>query len=155
MAHTRWRTIGQSSETWGAQNWALISLKHKPADRCQPAYNVKKPRKAEVNFCPPFPVGETPDSLEREQLALLTEVRKRHNDQVVKEKMAFACRRQEVVKDKPMIAEFKIRWPGLFTVAEVWYASLLYNNQYFFVILYITMYQMTVWVVMAHRIDPS
>ncbi|XP_071343618.1 uncharacterized protein [Trachinotus anak] len=31
----------------------------------------------------------------------------------------FAYRRQEVVRDKPMIAEFKIRWPGLFTVAEV------------------------------------
>ncbi|KAG7492212.1 hypothetical protein MATL_G00012000 [Megalops atlanticus] len=28
-------------------------------------------------------------------------------------------RRQEVVRDKPMIAEFKIRWPGLLTVAEV------------------------------------
>ncbi|KAG7459039.1 hypothetical protein MATL_G00227010 [Megalops atlanticus] len=27
--------------------------------------------------------------------------------------------RQEVVRDKPMITEFKIRWPGLFTVAEV------------------------------------
>ncbi|CAB1457278.1 unnamed protein product [Pleuronectes platessa] len=30
----------------------------------------------------------------------------------------FAYRRQEVVRDKPMMAEFKIRWPGLFTVAE-------------------------------------
>ncbi|XP_027143204.1 uncharacterized protein LOC113747491 [Larimichthys crocea] len=31
----------------------------------------------------------------------------------------FAYRRQEVVRDKPMIAGFKIRWPGLFTVTEV------------------------------------
>ncbi len=40
---------------------------------------------------------------------------------VIKEKMAktFAYRRQEVVRDKPMIAEFKNRWPGLFTMPEV------------------------------------
>ncbi|XP_048854242.1 uncharacterized protein LOC125721828 [Brienomyrus brachyistius] len=31
----------------------------------------------------------------------------------------FAYRRQEVVRNKPMIVEFKIRWPGLFTVAEM------------------------------------
>ncbi|XP_029970153.1 uncharacterized protein LOC115404937 [Salarias fasciatus] len=107
--------------TLGCPELSINSLKHKPADRCQPAYDVKKPRKAEVNFCPPYPAGETKDSLEGERLALLSEVKKRHNDKVVKEKMAktFAYRRQEVVRDKPMIAEFKIRWPGLFTVAEV------------------------------------
>lgn len=105
----------------GCPELSINSLKHKPADRCQPAYNVKKPRKADVNFCPPYPAGETQDSLEGERLALLSEVKKRNNDQVVKEKMAktFAYRRQEVVKDKPMIGEFKSRWPGLFTVAEV------------------------------------
>lgn len=105
----------------GCPELSINSLKHKPADRYQPAYNVKKPRKAEINFCPPYPAGETQDSMEAERLALLSEVKKRHNDQVVKEKMAktFAYRRQEVVKDKPMIGEFKKRWPGLFTVAEV------------------------------------
>lgn len=105
----------------GCPELSINSLKHKPADRCQPAYDVKKPRKAEVNFCPPYPAGETQDSLEGERLALLSEVKKRHNDKVVKEKMAktFAYRRQEVVRDKPMVAEFKMRWPGLFTVAEV------------------------------------
>ncbi|XP_053287857.1 uncharacterized protein LOC128448968 isoform X3 [Pleuronectes platessa] len=105
----------------GCQELSINSLKHKPTDRCQPAYNVKKPRKAEVNFCPSYPAGETQDSLEGERLALLSEVKKRHNEKVVKEKMAktFAYRRQEVVRDKPMLAEFKIRWPGLFTVAEV------------------------------------
>lgn len=105
----------------GCPELSINSLKHKPADRCQPAYDVKKPRKAEVHFCPPYPAGETQDTLEGERLALLSEVKKRHNDKVVKEKMAktFAYRRQEVVRDKPMIAEFKIRWPGLFTVAEV------------------------------------
>ncbi|XP_041860332.1 uncharacterized protein LOC121651929 [Melanotaenia boesemani] len=105
----------------GFPELSINSLKHKPADRRQPAYDVKKPRKAEVNFCPPYPAGETEDSLEEERLTLLSEVKKRHNDKVVREKMAmtFAYRRQEVVRDKPMVAEFKIRWPGLFTVEEL------------------------------------
>ncbi|XP_061905620.1 uncharacterized protein LOC133651640 isoform X1 [Entelurus aequoreus] len=71
----------------GCPELSINSLKHKPADRCQPAYDVKKPRKVEVNFSPPFPAGETQDSLEGERLALLSEVKKRHNDKVVKEKM--------------------------------------------------------------------
>lgn len=51
----------------------------------------------------------------------MSEVKKRHNNAVIKEKMAktFAYRRPEVVRDKPMIAEFKTRWPGLFTMTEV------------------------------------
>ncbi len=105
----------------GCPEMSINSLKNKPADKCQPAYNIKKPRKAEVNFCPPYPAGETQDSLEGERVSLLSEVKKRHNNAVIKEKMAktFAYRRQEVVRDKPMIAEFKTRWPGLFTMPEV------------------------------------
>ncbi|KAL3973686.1 NF-kappa-B inhibitor-like protein 2 [Sarotherodon galilaeus] len=105
----------------GCPELSINSLKHKPTDQCHPAYAVKKPRKAEVNFCPPYPAGETQDSLESERLALLTEVKKKHNEIVIKEKMArtFAYRRQELVKSNPMIADFKIRWPGLFSVAEV------------------------------------
>lgn len=105
----------------GCPEISINSLKNKPADNYQPAYKVKKPRKAEVNFCPPYPAGETQDSLEGERVSLLSEVKKRHNNAVIKEKMAktFAYRRQEVVRDSPMIAEFKTRWPGLFTVPEV------------------------------------
>ncbi|XP_016109761.1 uncharacterized protein [Sinocyclocheilus grahami] len=106
----------------GCPEMSINSLKNKPADKCQPAYNVKKPRKAEVNFCPPpYPAGETQESLESKRVSLLSEVKKRHNNAVIKERMAktFAYKRQEVVRDKPMIAEIKTRWPGLFTVPEV------------------------------------
>lgn len=105
----------------GCPEMSINSLKNKPADNCQPAYKVKKPRKAEVNFCPAYPAGETQDSLEGERVSLLSEVKKRDNNAVIKEKMAktFTYRRQEVVRDSPMIAEFKTRWPGLFTVPEV------------------------------------
>lgn len=60
---------------------SINSLKHKPTDRYHPAYAVKKPRKAEVNFCPSYQAGETQDSLESERLAFLTEVKKKHNEQ--------------------------------------------------------------------------
>lgn len=40
------------------------SLKNKLKGQEKPAANIKKPRKAEVNFCPSHPRGETTDSLE-------------------------------------------------------------------------------------------
>lgn len=48
---------------------------------------MKKPRRAEVNYCPQHPKGETTDSLENERMALLSEIKKRDNDHVVALKM--------------------------------------------------------------------
>ncbi|XP_071403280.1 uncharacterized protein [Centroberyx affinis] len=97
------------------------SLKNKRKGQGKPAANIKKPRKAEVNFCPSHPRGETTASLEVERVALLTEVKKRRKDEaVVKEKMqrTFSYRRQEVLQE-PMITEVQNRWPALFEVGEV------------------------------------
>ncbi len=96
------------------------SLKHKQKGQGKPAANIKKPRKAEVNFCPNHPRGETPDSLEVERAALLTEVKKQNNETVIKEKMhrTFSYRRQEILQE-PMITEVRNRWPALFQVGEV------------------------------------
>ncbi|XP_077072666.1 uncharacterized protein LOC143746383 [Siphateles boraxobius] len=82
---------------------------------------VKKPRKAEVNYCPDYPYGETKDTLEKQRMTLLSEVTKRNNEQVIKVLMerTFALRRHEVVEDMPFIAEFRNRWPALFTEREV------------------------------------
>ncbi|XP_072564525.1 uncharacterized protein [Paramormyrops kingsleyae] len=82
---------------------------------------VKKPRKAEVNYCPDYPVGETKETLENQRITLLSEVTKRNNEQVIKGLMdrTFALRRHEVVEDSPFIAEFKNRWPALFTEREL------------------------------------
>ena len=88
----------------------------------RPARNrVKKPRKAEVNFLPDFPVGENNDSLEKERMELFTEAQKKNNHQTIRRKMdkTFALRRQEVVRDMPFIAAFKERWPALFSEQEV------------------------------------
>lgn len=100
---------------------AVNSLKNKWKGREKPAANIKKPRKAEVNFCPNIPRGETRGSLKVERVALLTEVKKKKKDEaVIKEKMqdTFSYQRQEVLQE-PTIPEFQNRWPALFDVSEV------------------------------------
>ncbi|XP_053351506.1 uncharacterized protein LOC128521020 [Clarias gariepinus] len=47
-----------------------------------PAKKVKKPKRAEANFYPGFPVGETVESLEKERLELLTEINKKNNERI-------------------------------------------------------------------------
>lgn len=42
----------------------INSLRRKPNDERQAAKNYKKPRRAEVNYLPPHPTGESRDSLE-------------------------------------------------------------------------------------------
>lgn len=106
----------------GCAEVEINSLKSKATDkRSLAALNVKKPKRAEVNYCPQHPKGETADSLEQERITMLSEIKKRNNDHVVTEKMekTFSYRRQEVLQAEPMIADFKSRWPALFTVKEV------------------------------------
>ncbi|GAA6221199.1 uncharacterized protein LOC102079676 [Lates japonicus] len=97
------------------------SLKRKPAHEQAPAKNVKKPKRAEANYLPPHPQGETNGSLEKERVDLLREVTKRDNSQVVAEKMAktFSLRRQEIIYDAPAIGDFMERWPALFDAAQI------------------------------------
>lgn len=103
----------------GCHEVTINSLKHKAQDKA--ALNVKKPRRAEVNYCPQHPKGETTDTLENERIALLSEIKKRNNDHVVALKMekTFSYRRQEVLQGQPLVADFKSRWPALFTQKEV------------------------------------
>ncbi|KAJ7998433.1 hypothetical protein DPEC_G00204880 [Dallia pectoralis] len=65
--------------------------------------------------------AETEKSLEAMQKALLLDVKKRDNREVVKHKMekTFAHRRHEVVRDAPMVQDFMARWPALFHVSEI------------------------------------
>ncbi|XP_051778517.1 uncharacterized protein LOC127526633 [Erpetoichthys calabaricus] len=105
----------------GCAEVMVNSLKNKAQDKSQAALNVKKPRRAEVNYCLQYPKGETTDSLEKERIALLSEIQKRNNDHIVTMKMekTFSYRRQEVIQGQPLIADFKSRWPTLFTQKEV------------------------------------
>ncbi len=105
----------------GCSELTVNSMKHKPMGVSNPAFGVKKPRKAEVNFCPSFLPGETPDSMEQIRVSLLSEAKKKNNEQTVRRLMdlSFALRRQEVVKESPLIADFMSRWPALFQEKEV------------------------------------
>lgn len=78
-------------------------------------------RRGEANHIPNIPTGETSDKLEDERLLLLSEVKKRNNGAVVKDKMekTFSLRRQEVVGKETGVEELKKRWPALFTLDDV------------------------------------
>lgn len=121
----------------GCPEVTVNSLRNKPAGRRSAAFGVKKPKRAEVNFCPEYPSGETEGSLEAMQKDLLLDVKQRKNREVMKLKMekTFAHRRHEVVCDAPMVEEF--RWPALFEVTEVcWVCRLNYVMVAFSLIFY-------------------
>ncbi|XP_046886263.1 uncharacterized protein LOC124474307 isoform X2 [Hypomesus transpacificus] len=97
------------------------ALKRKsPADQ-KSAKSIKKPRKAEVNYLPPYPAGENEEIQEQERIQLLTEVRKRDNSKVIKDKMGktFAHRRNEIVNQSPSIEDINARWPALFEASQI------------------------------------
>ncbi|CAM4683338.1 unnamed protein product [Leuciscus chuanchicus] len=58
----------------------------KPHSERNPAKNCKRPKRAEVNYLPPHPSGETSDTLELERQELLNEVKKKNNNMVIQEK---------------------------------------------------------------------
>uniref|UniRef100_A0A8C6M6P9 Uncharacterized protein n=1 Tax=Nothobranchius furzeri TaxID=105023 RepID=A0A8C6M6P9_NOTFU len=105
----------------GCPEVEVNSLKRKMTHDQYPAKNVKKPKKAEVNYLPPHAQGESSESLEKERVELLSEVMKRDNSRVVAQKMAktFSLRREEIVKEAPAISDFMKRWPALFSKAQV------------------------------------
>ncbi|XP_042068580.1 uncharacterized protein LOC121811945 [Haplochromis burtoni] len=99
----------------------INALKRKhPADAV-PSKNVKKPKKAEVNYLPPHPTGETQETLEKERLELIYEITKKNNAKIIAEKMnkTFSSRRLGVVSLCPSVGELKERWPALFTEAQL------------------------------------
>ncbi|KAG7511574.1 hypothetical protein JOB18_003500 [Solea senegalensis] len=111
---TKMRSIGCPEVTVNA-------LKNKSSDECFPAKNVKKAKKAEVNYCPSHPTGETDESLENLRVELLNDIRQRNRASNLREKMfkTFSYGRKEVVHGSPGAGEFKVRWPALFNIDEI------------------------------------
>ncbi|XP_052473605.1 uncharacterized protein LOC128030159 [Carassius gibelio] len=105
----------------GCPEVTVNSLKHKPDGKKSPAYNVKKPKRGEVHYCPSYSPGENDHTLEIARVELLSDVKKNNNRETIKTKMqrTFALRRQEVLRCAPMIGDFMMRWPALFDVTEV------------------------------------
>ncbi|XP_073701942.1 uncharacterized protein [Garra rufa] len=113
---TKMRNIGCPEVT-------VNSMKNKSRNEYFPAKNVKKPRRAEVNFCPANPTGETDENLEKLRCELLVDFGQRKRSSAVKEKMSktFAYRRRNVIQNSPTIQDFKTfkLWPALFQTEEI------------------------------------
>lgn len=86
---------------------------------------VKKPRKAEVNFLPNYPEGETTETLKAQRQALVLEHKQKNSNKNPQIKMkierTFAYRRQEIISEMPFVTQLQNRWPALFTPSEVKY----------------------------------
>lgn len=83
---------------------------------------LKKPKRAELNFLPDYPIGLNEDALEAERTWLEEELRKKDvNISQVNAKMdlTFSLRRREVVSDQPPVSTIKRRWPALFLEQQV------------------------------------
>ncbi|XP_042258150.1 uncharacterized protein LOC121889970 isoform X3 [Thunnus maccoyii] len=81
-----------------------------------PHTNIKRPKRAEVNFLPNFPRGENAASLERLRLQIVDEVKKSDKNLSLIGKLmqtTFALRRNEIVSDDPPVDEILERWPAL------------------------------------------
>lgn len=65
--------------------------------------------KGRGNYLPPYLTGEDEESQEQERIQLLTEVRKRDNNKLTKEKMAKTCahRRNKIIILSPSIEDIK------------------------------------------------
>lgn len=101
----------------GLEEVAVNSKKRK--GETASAKNIKKARKAEVNYLPEFPEEESKESLERKRVELLAEYTKKDGNITTLMDVTFALRRQEVVIEQPMVEAFKGRWPALFTEKQV------------------------------------
>ncbi|MEQ2186914.1 hypothetical protein GOODEAATRI_033740 [Goodea atripinnis] len=105
----------------GCPEVCINALKCKPDGKRSPAFNVKKPKRGEVAYCPSFPLGENHQSLEKMRVELLLDFKRQNNRQTVRDKMAksFALRRQEILCDAPIISDLQERWPALFEAKEI------------------------------------
>lgn len=86
----------------------INSMKRKRPGDTNPVKSCKKPKRAEVNYLPPHPKGDTTESLEKIRLELIEDIKK-NNERVIYPKMAqtFSYRRLEVVTDSPAADDFQ------------------------------------------------
>lgn len=87
-----------------------------------PHSNIKKARRAEVNYLPDFPRGETQASLEQMRQEIVQEMEKTAKDQMLIEKLmqtTFALRRKDIVLGSPQVSIFLERWPALKMESQV------------------------------------
>uniref|UniRef100_A0A0F8AUA9 Sterile alpha motif domain-containing protein 3 n=1 Tax=Larimichthys crocea TaxID=215358 RepID=A0A0F8AUA9_LARCR len=87
-----------------------------------PHSNIKRARRAEVNYLPNFPRGENETTLEEMRVQIIQETEKTERDQILIEKLmhtTFALRRQHIVQGSPQVREFLENWPALQMQSQV------------------------------------
>ncbi|KAG7517502.1 hypothetical protein JOB18_009424 [Solea senegalensis] len=78
--------------------------------------NIKRPKRAEVNFLPNYPQGKDPSSLEQLRQTIVEEVKKTEKNLPLIRKMmetTFPLRRQTIVMSCPPVNELMDLWPAL------------------------------------------
>uniref|UniRef100_A0A8C1WS16 Uncharacterized protein n=1 Tax=Cyprinus carpio TaxID=7962 RepID=A0A8C1WS16_CYPCA len=81
-----------------------------------PHTNIKRPKRAEINFLPNFPRGEDASSLEQQRQRIIDEVQMTDKNLVLITKLmdsTFALRRKEIVCNELPVNEILKRWPAL------------------------------------------
>lgn len=93
-------------------------------DNDHPHQNIKKARKAEVNYIINLPKDQTPASLEAVREEIIHEVQKTERNQLVIGKLmntTYALRRQEIVGAlvAPRVRDVMDKWPALLMESQV------------------------------------
>ena len=90
-------------------------------------YNIKRPKRAEVNFLPNFAQGKDPSILEQLRQSIVDEVKKTDKNLPLISKMmetTFPLRRETIVMFSPPVNELMDLWPALKMESEViWISS--------------------------------
>ncbi len=92
----------------GCAELTANSLKRKDNDGKTPAKNIKKAKKAEVNYLPDVQPSESEATLEVVRVALTDEAKKKHNETTINDMMqkTFPLRRRYIVINQPMRVNF-------------------------------------------------
>lgn len=99
-------------------------------DKEHPHSNIKRARRAEVNYLPNFPNGQNQASLEEMRQEMRQEVQKSERNLLLIEKLmhtTFSLRRQEIVKDNPLVKDFLEKWPALQIQSQVKHSIFLFS----------------------------
>ncbi|KAF6721040.1 Sterile alpha motif domain-containing protein 3 [Oryzias melastigma] len=94
--------------------------------------NIKKPKRAEVNFLPNFPQGQSHSNLEQLRQTIVQEVKKTERNLPLIQKImetTFPLRRQTIVMYCPPVIELLDLWPALKIESEVYAEFRRITNQ--------------------------
>nr|XP_023657687.1 uncharacterized protein LOC111838687 isoform X2 [Paramormyrops kingsleyae]XP_023657688.1 uncharacterized protein LOC111838687 isoform X2 [Paramormyrops kingsleyae]XP_023657689.1 uncharacterized protein LOC111838687 isoform X2 [Paramormyrops kingsleyae]XP_023657691.1 uncharacterized protein LOC111838687 isoform X2 [Paramormyrops kingsleyae] len=94
--------------------------------------NIKRPKRAEVNFLPNFPQGKDPSSLDQLRQAIVEEVKKAEKNLPLIRKLmetTFPLRRQTIVMSCPPVKELLDLWPALKMESELYAEFQRITNQ--------------------------